>query len=504
MKTSLSTVIRLAVTALSLTFAAAACLSSQRTSDAGARKEDLPSRVTAALLPAPAFAQTGSGPGKTADVVLADVAERVVPSVVNISSEKVVRETGGPPDFGPLQNDPFFRHFFGLPEGGGQPRERREHSLGSGVIVSDKGVVLTNNHVIENADQIRVGLSDGREFEATIVGRDPDSDLGVLQLKGEVKDLRPLPFGDSSVLRLGDVVLAVGNPFGVGQTVTMGIVSAKGRASVGIVEYEDFIQTDAAINPGNSGGALVNMRGELVGINTAILSRSGGYQGIGFAIPVNMARPIMEGILSRGRVLRGWLGVAIQEVTPQLKEAFALTEGTGILVSDVTADGPAAKAGLKRGDVILSLDGQKVESTARFRNAIAMAGPDKEVTLEVLRDGARRTVKVKLGAKPVGGQQARGDAPEGKLGGLSLSELTPALRRQHEIPDDIPGVLVADVEVGSAAARAGFRPGDVIMEVNRRVVKTVRDFNEAFQQSKGVVAVLVHRRGSTLYLALRK
>jgi len=333
----------------------------RRSRDTGSRLEQLATKVSSVLMPTPAFAQANKA-GET--VVLADIAERVVPSVVNISSEKIVRDTGSPPDFGPLFNDPFFRHFFGGPlEPSSRPRARREHSLGSGVIVSDKGVVLTNNHVIENADEIRVGLADGREFEAEIVGRDPDSDLGVLKLKGDVKDLKVLAMGDVNSLRLGDIVLAVGNPFGVGQTLTMGIVSAKGRASVGIVQYEDFIQTDAAINPGNSGGALVNMRGELVGINTAILSRSGGYQGIGFAIPTNMARPIMDGILADGKVKRGWLGVAIQDVTPQLKDALGLTESSGVLISDVAADGPAAKAGLKRGDVIVSLDGQKTDSS---------------------------------------------------------------------------------------------------------------------------------------------
>jgi serine protease Do len=454
------------------------------------------------LLPTPGFAQSNKA-GET--VVLADIAERVVPSVVNISSEKIVRDTGSPPDFGPLFNDPFFRHFFGGPlEPNSRPRERREHSLGSGVIVSDKGIVLTNNHVIENADEIRVGLADGREFEAEIVGRDPDSDLGVLRLKGDVKDLTVLALGDANNLRLGDVVLAVGNPFGVGQTVTMGIVSAKGRASVGIVQYEDFIQTDAAINPGNSGGALVNMRGELVGINTAILSRSGGYQGIGFAIPTNMARPIMDGILADGKVKRGWLGVAIQDVTPQLKDALGLTESSGVLISDVTADGPAAKAGLKRGDVILSLDGQKMDSSARFRNAIALAGPDKEVTVELIRDGAKKTLRVKLGAKAVGGEIAKLDAAAGALGGLTLSEPTAALRRQFELPGDLNGVVVLEVESGSAAARAGFRPGDLIIEINRKRVSSVREFSEAYQQSRGTVAVLVHRRGSTLYLAFRK
>lgn len=319
------------------------------------------SSSTTIAAPTPAIARVGG------DVEISDVAERVVAGVVNIASEKVVRETGGPPQFGPLFNEPFFRHFFGGPPGpGSRPQERRENSLGSGVIVSHDGVVLTNNHVIENADKIRVALADGRELDAEVVGRDPESDLGVLKLKGELKDLKPLVFGDSDTLRLGQVVLAIGNPFGIGQTVTMGIVSAKGRASVGIVQYEDFIQTDAAINPGNSGGALVNMHGELVGINTAIISRSGGYQGVGFAIPTKMARPIMESLLQHGKVARGWLGVAIQDVTPELREALGVGAEKGVLLSDVTPGSPADKGGLKRGDIVLKLNGQVMDSSAHF------------------------------------------------------------------------------------------------------------------------------------------
>jgi serine protease Do len=246
------------------------------------------------------------------------------------------------------------------------------------------------------------------------------------------------------------------------------------------------------------------MRGELVGINTAILSRSGGYQGIGFAIPTNMARPIMDAIVADGKVKRGWLGFAIQDLTPQLKDALGLAEGTGVLISDVTADGPAAKAGIKRGDVIVSLDGQKMDSSARFRNAIALAGPDKEVAVEVLRDGTKKTFRVKLGAKPVGGEVAKlGQAP-GALSGLTLSEPTSALRRQYDLPGELGGVIVTEVEPGSAAARAGFRPGDLVIEINRRRVASVRDFADAYQASRETVAVLVYRRGSTLYLAFRK
>jgi serine protease Do len=351
------------------------------------------------LSPAPAFAKTQDG------VVLADVAERVVSSVVNISSEKVVRETGSAPSFGPLLNDPFFRHFFGpgLEAPQRQPREQREHSLGSGVVVTADGVILTNNHVIEHADKIRVALSDGREFDAKVVGTDPESDLGVLRLEQDdgkkVENLKPLAMGNSSQLRLGDVVLAVGDPFGVGQTVTMGIVSAKGRANVGIEQYEDFIQTDAAINPGNSGGALVNMRGELVGINTAIISRSGGYQGVGFAIPSNMAEPIMKSLLEDGTVKRGWLGVGIQDLTPELADALGIPKTKGVLVSQIESGSPAAKAGLQAKDVILKLNGQVMDSSAHLRNAVAAAGANAKVELQVLRDKEQKTITVVLDQK---------------------------------------------------------------------------------------------------------
>ncbi len=449
--------------------------------------------------PSPAFTTEAGG------AVLADVAEKVISSVVNISSEKIVQETGGSPEFGPLFNDPFFRYFFDGPLGHGRrPQQWREHSLGSGVIVSSDGTVLTNNHVIENADKIRVALADGREFDAEIIGRDPDSDLGVLKLKGDLGDLKPITIGDSNALRLGDIVLAIGDPFGVGQTVTMGIVSAKGRANVGIVEYEDFIQTDAAINPGNSGGALVNMRGELVGINTAIISRSGGYQGIGFAIPSKMALPIMESLLDDGKVERGWLGVVIQDINPELKEALGLDDVKGVLLSDVNAGSPAEKGGLKRGDVILKLDGEPMDSSARLRNAVAIAGPKTEVSIEVLRDGQHIVRRVKLGQRKSGGGVAKLDASDGALGGLTLAEPNPELRRRYDIPKGVNGAVVIEVERGSAAARAGLRPGDVIVEFNRGPVSTVRDFSEAYRKARGVIAVLVNRQGNALYLAIRK
>ncbi len=322
---------------------------------------------------------------------LSDVAERAVLSVVNISTTQRVEE--GPFVFDPFFTDPRSPSF-------GSPDARKAQSLGSGVIVSEDGKILTNAHVVRNADAIRVTLHDGREHEARLVGTDPKSDLAVLQLAGKPGKLVPLPFADSSRLRLGEVVLAVGNPFGVGQAVTMGIVSATGRAAMGIVDYEDFIQTDAAINPGNSGGALVNLKGELVGINTAILSRTGGYQGIGFAIPTNMARPIMDALIKDGRVSRGWLGVTLAPLDADAAARARLGAARGVLVAQVGDDTPAARAGFTPGDVILAIDGAEVRDVGRLRNAVAIKGAGQTATFDVHRDGKVKQVKVRLGALP--------------------------------------------------------------------------------------------------------
>jgi serine protease Do len=477
----------------------AGCSHQRTASDSGSAAATTPAR----LLPHPAFAYAASN---AKGVSIADIAERSLQAVVNISSTKVLHQRGRP--MSPFFNDPFFRRFFGhrFPPHGGLPRERREKSLGSGVIVSKEGVVLTNNHVVEHAETITVALSDEREFSAKIVGTDPKSDLAVLQLQGEVKDLKPLSFGDSNRLRLGDVVIAIGNPFGVGQTVTMGIVSAKGRADMGIVDYEDFIQTDAAINPGNSGGALINMEGKLVGINTAILSRSGGYQGIGFAIPANMARPIMESLRKHGKVIRGWLGVAIQELKPEMARALKVDATRGVLISDVTAGSPADKAGLERGDVVLAINGERVSSSARLRNLVAAAGAGVTVKLELLRGEEQLELQVRLGEMPVtAGGVATLDQDEGVLGGLTVVGLSEASRDKYEVPKRIPhGVVVKEVARGSNADRAGIRSGDVILEINRRPIKDVEQFATLYKRAKGRLLLLVYRNGSTLYLLLSK
>jgi serine protease Do len=442
------------------------------------------------VLPNPKLAQAGN-------VSIADVTERALPSVVNISLTKVSQRRSGPMPF------PFF---FG-PE---QHGERREQGMGSGVIVSSDGYVLTNNHVVSEASEIKVTTYDKREFDATVVGTDPKSDLAVIKIKGNVSGLKAVEFGDSSRLRLGDVVLAIGNPFGVGQTVTMGIVSAKGRADLGIVDYEDFIQTDAAINPGNSGGALVNMEGQLVGVNTAILSRSGGYQGIGFAIPTNMAVPIMEALKKHGRVTRGWLGVGIQDVDAELASAMKLPVATGVLISDVRPGTPAARAGVRRGDVVVKLDGRGVTSSGQFRNAVAAAGGGHKVNLDLYRDGKLQTLAVELGEMPndpvaTGPGGAPSPTNSNTLDGITLSDLNPQQRQQFQIPAEVnKGVVVTRVDPRSPAARAGVRPGDVLLEVNRTAVDDLQKFQDIYGKAKGAVVLLVNRRGNSIFIVVRR
>ncbi|HWA74127.1 MAG TPA: DegQ family serine endoprotease [Polyangiaceae bacterium] len=453
---------------------------------AEARPDHPTSAAPVTVLPNPALAQVGS-------TSIADIVERVMPSVVNISLTKTSPTKAMP-----------FPFFFGPQE----PGERREQGMGSGVIVSSDGTILTNNHVVSDATEIKVTTYDKREFDATVVGTDPKSDVAVIRIKGPVTNLKPIEFGDSSRLRLGDVVLAIGNPFGVGQTVTMGIVSAKGRADLGIVDYEDFIQTDAAINPGNSGGALVNMEGQLVGVNTAILSRSGGYQGIGFAIPTNMASPIMEALKKDGRVVRGWLGVGIQDVDGELATAMKLPVAHGVLLSDVRPDAPAARAGLKRGDVVTKLDGRAINTAGEFRNAIAAAGSGHKTNMEIYRDGKPQSLAVQLGEMPNDatgqGRSGNGSGAPGSLDGLVLEDLNVENRRAFELPSTLQqGVVITRVDPRGSAARAGLRPGDVVLEVNRTPVDGLSKFQELYSKSKGNVLLLINRHGNTVFLVVR-
>jgi len=434
---------------------------------------------------------------------LADVAERSLPSVVNVSTTRTSHANVSPFMMDPMLRE-FFRHF-GRPD----PSPRREQSLGSGVIIAADGVVVTNNHVVKDADQIKVTVGGKQDYEATVVGTDPKSDLAVLRLKG-ARGLKAIHIGNSDKLRLGDMVLAIGNPFGVGQTVTMGIVSAKGRANMGIVDYEDFIQTDAAINPGNSGGALINMSGELVGINTAILSRTGGSQGIGFAIPTNMVNPIVQSLVKRGRVIRGWLGVGIQDVNRELARALKLPTTRGVLVASVEPGSPAQKSGLRRGDLVVRLDGKAVPTSGQLRNMVASAGAKTHVKLEYYREGRLQTIQLTLAELPTrlgmaSGQHGQPGQPDvaGGLGVSVESVRSPQARRQYNIPSRLKyGVVVMGVDPRGVAARNGIRSGDVILEVNRATITSVRRFTQMLQAARGDILFLVYRQGATQYMII--
>jgi serine protease Do len=429
------------------------------------------------------------GPGE-ARPELADVIERVMPSIVSVQSTRTARAEH-PMGF-----------FFGMP-----PEERKQQGLGSGVILSVDGLIVTNNHVIEGADELIVKTHDDREFVAKVLGADAKSDLALLRVEPEGAPLSPLRFGDSSKLRLGETVLAVGNPFGVGQTVTMGIVSAKGRADMGIVDYEDFIQTDAAINPGNSGGALINTRGELIGINTAILSRTGGYMGIGFAIPSNMATPIVDSLKASGRVTRGYLGVSLQEMNRDLREALGMRESGGVLIADVVASGPGARAGLMSGDIVTHVSGKLVESVGRLRNEIASSGAGKAVELTVLRDKKKFRIQVTLGTLPNESTSEATKTPTEErandVDGLVLGEISPEVRQQLGIGKDVSGVVVVRVAPGSKVAAAQIRRGDVILEVNRRPVKSAEEARAAYQMVKNSRILLILRGGQRRFVVVK-
>ena len=440
----------------------------------------------------------------------ADIVKVVAPAVVTIRTEGSA--IAGPAQFR-LPNDDFFRRFFGDPDSQPgpqrQPRAPRQRGLGSGVIVSTDGYILTNNHVVENADEIRVEMTDGRTVVAKLVGTDKPSDLALLKVSST--GLQAMPLGNSDGVQVGDVVLAVGNPLGVGQTVTMGIISAKGRSTGtgrGTVSYEDFLQTDAPINHGNSGGALVNTRGELVGINSQILSESGGNIGIGFAIPSNMAKNVMDELRTNGKVTRAQLGVNVQGVTSDLAESLGLDDVGGALIGSVTPGSAADRAGLERGDVIKAFNGQPVRDTNTLRNRVSEAEPGSTVEVTIIRDGDEKKISVKLdemtGDRVAASDSGSGSGDQAALG-VSVTPLTPELASRYRLPRGTRGLVVEDVDPDGRAARAGIQQGDVIEEVNRQPVSSVDDLRAAMRKSADRPALLlVNRQGSQLFMTVRQ
>jgi serine protease Do len=439
-------------------------------------------------------ASTTAPPGPSS---FSKLVKKASPSVVNISTVKTIRRLGQTPPYAPddaLKD--FFERFFG----GQVPREFKEQNLGTGFIIDREGYILTNNHVVEHTDEIKVRMMDETEFIANVIGRDPLTDLALIRIVTD-HALIPLPLGDSERVEVGDWVVAIGNPFGLGNTVTAGIVSAKYR-QIGTGAYDKFIQTDTPINPGNSGGPLLNTIGEVIGINTAIYSQNGGNVGIGFAIPIDVAKGLLPQ-LKAGKVIRGWLGVVVQKVTPELKIKFNLPHVRGALVSDVTPGGPADRAGINRGDVIVSFDGKEIQESSQFPIIVAAARVGKDAAMEVIRDGQLKRFQATVGELEEGRESQ--EVVESKPGlGMTVDEITPELAREYSLPET-SGLLLVEVEENSPAADAGFQPGDIILEIDREPVRRIDVFSEIIAQyQKGeIVLFLVNRGGSTLFLTLK-
>lgn len=440
------------------------------------------------------------------------VARKVSPSVVFVKVESVQKNAPITPFSSPFSDD-FFKRFFGesfpgFPEPQTPQNERKVLGQGSGFVfsnkkglLSDTSYILTNNHVVKGADKIRVTFQDGHEFEAKIAGADPKSDIAILEIKD---DSHPaLPMGDSSNLEVGEWVVAVGNPFGLSHTLTVGVVSAKGRSGLGINDYEDFIQTDAAINPGNSGGPLLNLDGEVVGINTAIFSRSGGYMGVGFAIPISLAKNIAHQLIDSGEVIRGYLGIVIQNMTPELAESFDIDKGKGILIAQVSEDSPADKAGLKVGDLIIRFQGKEVTEVSDFRNKVALTKPGSKATMTIIRSGKRKIINVKIGNLEDSQIVAKASTQKTDELGLTVQTITPDLAQQFDAKPG-EGVVVTEVKQGSVAALAGIRSGTVILKVNRVAVNSGKAFKQAVEKSRKDkrVLLLLSNRGMSRYVVL--
>lgn len=452
-------------------------------------------------------------PAQQLGKAFAEVAKRVQPAVVSVYSEKTVKAPRGG-ERGESPDDMLRRFFGGDPSMRGRSRRPSsvpQQGMGSGMIIDKKGRILTNYHVVSDVDEIKVQLSDRRRFEAEVVGTDPASDIAVIQIKGNVpSDLPTAELGDSDAIEVGNLVMAIGSPFGFIQTVTTGILSAKGRAGIGINTYEDFLQTDAAINPGNSGGPLVNMRGQVIGINSVIATSIGQFAGVGLAIPINMVKAVLPTLTSGGKIVRGFLGVGIQELTSDLAQQFGANTLNGALVSDVSKGGPADQAGLKPGDIILRVDGKAVQDTAHLKNLIASTRPNSRLKMEVLRDGKEQTLTATVGklapeaevasveSDPAGAN--KDSKPSGKLG-VSVQQLTPGLAQQLGLQGD-KGVVVTDVQEGGAAAMAGLHEGDLILEANHQPVSTPTDLRKIMDNAKNQNNTLlrVKREKQTVYV----
>ena len=476
--------------------------------------------VSVRALESAGTAMAHSVPGITVDIKPVDrtgglpasfsgIIKKITPSVVKI--EVTARAQNAAEFGGPEQIIPFgrsggreLRRFF---DGNGQPQQPREHGAASGVIVTADGYILTNNHVVDHAHKVEITMTDGRTLTARVVGTDPKTDLAVLKV--EATSLPAITFADSSAAEVGDMVLALGNPFGIGQSVTMGMISATGRATMGL-DYEDFIQTDAAINPGNSGGALVDAQGRLVGINTAILSRSGGNDGVGFAVPANMARNVMEDLISSGHVTRAYLGVMVQDLTPALAREFKAGEHTaGALIGDVPEHSPAAKAGLEEGDIVTAFAGQPVKDARGLKLAVGSRKPGENAELKVLREGTEKTLTATLEAQPgadnavPASHHASGKHEQGTLNGVGVGDLDKATRREAGIPSDVKGALITSVDESSPAWEAGLRPGDVIEQINRQPVTGAEDAVKLTEAPAGQETLLrVWSRGGSRYVTV--
>ncbi|MDH3349820.1 MAG: DegQ family serine endoprotease [Desulfobulbaceae bacterium] len=423
------------------------------------------------------------------------VVKKAGPAVVHVQVEKVTKG-GGVQGQNPLEffNDPFFDRFFGphSRRPGKQQREQKQYGAGSGFIISSDGYILTNNHVVSDADEIVVKLSDKRQLTAKVIGTDPQSDVALIKV--EANDLPVVKLGNSDMLEVGEWVIAIGNPFELNQTVTVGVVSAKGRSRIGINDYENFIQTDAAINPGNSGGPLLNIHGEVIGMNTAIFSRSGGYMGIGFAIPINMARNVEKQLKKHGKVTRGWLGVVIQDINEDLAKSFDLKQSSGVLIGEVAEESPAKEAGFQQGDVIITMDGKEINDVPDLRNRVAMATPETKVLFGIIRKGKSIDLTVTIGEQPSDlTAKVKGKSTILGNAGLSLQELTPELARQFGYEPD-QGVLISDVEPDSSAAKSGLKSGTLLEEVNKHRVRSLEEVKNVLAVSTNPDQILLRVR----------